>query len=257
MAKTRSPRYPAISLKDAVERVTKIYNEDYQNPIPRAVIASHMGFASLHGKALGILSALGKFGLLEGRGDNSHVSDLAVAVIAHPPGEPERVAALQEAAAKPDLFSALGVRFPDGKASDQAIRSYLLTQKFIPTAADLAIRSYRETIEFVAEEASDYDDEPQSAELDAMQEPSQVNRPTVPPLREAPFRVAFEGDALEVTGRLTTPEDIDKLVQLLQINKVMVTPVVHPFPTEYTDDDDGREAEERDRKRNEEINGAE
>ena len=74
---------------------------------------------------------------------------------------------------------------------------------------------------------------------------------------KTPFRVAFEGDAIEVTGRLTTPEQVDKLVQILQLNKVMITPVHGAIATEYTKDEEGREAEELDRKLNEEIDGNE
>lgn len=156
MAKARSPSYPAIGLKDAIEKVIKVYERDYQNAIPRGVVATHMGYESLNGKSLGVLAACLKYGLLEGRGDNTRVSDLAVAIIAHPPGSPERTGALKTAATAPDLFSELDARFQNGKASDQAIRSYLLTQKFIPQAADAAVRSYRDTKQLVDSESGGY-----------------------------------------------------------------------------------------------------
>jgi len=156
MPKARSPQYPAIGLKEAVDKVAAVYAEDYQNEIPRSVAAGHMGYLSLNGKSLGVLSAVLKFGLLEGRGNATRVSDLAVAIIAHPPGSPERAAALKEAAGRPELFNELDLRFQGGKASDQAIRSFLLTQKFIPTAADAVIRSYRETKQLVEAESGGY-----------------------------------------------------------------------------------------------------
>jgi hypothetical protein len=156
MARARSPEYPAIGLKEAVERVKMVYDKDYQNRLPKKVVAEHMGYKSLSGASLPVLSALTKYGLLEGRGDETRVSDLAVAVIAHEPGTPERIAALKQAASLPDLFAELDGRFPDGKASDPAIRSYLLTNKFIPGAADAAIRSYRDTKQFVDGESKGY-----------------------------------------------------------------------------------------------------
>jgi len=156
MAKARSPQYPAIGLKEAVDKIAAVYAKDYQNKTTRDVVAKHMGYDSLHGKALGVLSALGKYGLLEGRGNENSVSNLAMAIIAHPVGSPERVAALKEAAAKPELFAELDGRFNGGKGSDSAIRSYLLTQKFIPGAADLVIRSYRETKQLVETESGGY-----------------------------------------------------------------------------------------------------
>src|SRR5205807_5939798 len=72
-----------------------------------------------------LFRSLGKYGLLEGRGDENRVSDLAVAIIAHEPGTSERVAALQAAASKPELFAEIDQRFSGGKGSDTAIRSYL------------------------------------------------------------------------------------------------------------------------------------
>lgn len=156
MAKARSPEYPAISLKEAIDRVKMVYDKDYQNRLPKAVIAAHMGYKSLSGASLPVLSALAKYGLLEGRGDETRVSDLAVAIIAHEPGSPERVQALKQAASTPELFADLDSRFPAGKASDQAIRSYLLTSKFIPGAADAAIRAYRETKSLVEGEGVGY-----------------------------------------------------------------------------------------------------
>jgi len=164
MAKARSPGYPTIGLSEAIEKIKAVYAKDYQNKITRQIAAEHMGYRSLNGKSLGVLSAVGKFGLLEGRGDDNRVSDLALAIIAHPPGAPERAKAIVEAARRPELFAELDARFPGGKASEGTIRSFLMTKKFIPLAADAAIRSYRETKALVNEEAAAYngDDPSQS-----------------------------------------------------------------------------------------------
>jgi hypothetical protein len=167
MARARSPEYPAISLKEAIDRVKMIYDKDYQNRLPRKVIAEHMGYKGLSGASLPILSALMKYGLLEGRGDETRVSDLAVKILAHAPGSPERMEALWQASSFPELFADLDKRFPDGKASDQAIRSYLLTSKFIPGAADAVVRAYRDTKQFVTGEAVQYIE-------DSDQEPSML-----------------------------------------------------------------------------------
>lgn len=156
MAKARSPAYPAIGLKEAVEGVARIYKEDYQNPISREVAAKHMGYTGLNGKSLGALSALLKYGLLEGRGAETKVSNCAVQIIAHEPGSSFRVDALKEAMTAPELFVDLDLRFDGGKASDQAIRAYLLMQKFIPSAADNAIRSYRDTKALLTTELQAY-----------------------------------------------------------------------------------------------------
>jgi hypothetical protein len=126
MARTRSPGYPTISLREAIEKVKLVYEKDYQNRIPRSLVAEHMGYRSLNGKPMGVLSALTKYGLLEGRGDENHVSDLALEIIAHAPHTPERARAIDEAASRPDLFAELDTRFQDGRVSDAAIRNLSL-----------------------------------------------------------------------------------------------------------------------------------
>jgi hypothetical protein len=153
MAKTRSPGYPVIGLAEAIDKVTRVYEKDYQNKIPRSVLAEHMGYNSLNGKSLGVLSAVSKYGLLEGRGDQNWVSDLALQIIAHEPRSPERLQAIREAAFMPELFAQIQQRFPNG-ASEPALRSFLLTQKFIPQAAEIAAKSYRETTQLIAAETA-------------------------------------------------------------------------------------------------------
>lgn len=179
MARARSPEYPAMSLKEAIERVKLVYDKDYQNRIPKAVIAAHMGYKGLNGTSLPALAALSKYGLLEGRGDETRVSDLALAIIAHPSGSPERVEALRTAATKPDLFAELAEKYPPGKSSEQAIRSYLLTQRFIPAAADIAIRTYRETMQLVESESGGYSGSETNLEPAAMKAEATLYAPTV------------------------------------------------------------------------------
>jgi hypothetical protein len=156
MVKARSPGYPTIGLRESIEKVRQVYEKDYQNKIPRKLVAEHMGYRSLNGKSLGVLSAVTKYGLLEGRAEANWVSDLALAIIAHEPGTPERAKAIAEAASRPELFADLDSKFQGGKVSDAAVRSYLMTKKFIPQAADAAIRAYRETKDLVNEEAGGY-----------------------------------------------------------------------------------------------------
>ncbi len=230
MAKTRSPRYPAIGLKEAVDKVQMVYNKDYQNALPRKVAAEHMGYASLNGKSLGVLSALIKYGLLEGRGDDTRVSDLAVSIIAHPRGSPERFGALATAAGAPELFAELDARFSHGKASDQAIRAYLLTQKFIPAAADTVVRAYRETKQLVDGESKGYNPELEEPKDPSVEAPM-VSRSTPPiqrtpqvssPSGGEPFRVTFLGNAMEIAGRIDTRERADELVEAINALKVLL-----------------------------------
>jgi hypothetical protein len=156
-SKARSPQYPIIGLGEAIAKAKAIYAKDYQNRIAKAVVAQHVGFKKLHGKSLGVIAALTRYGLLEGRGDDCRVSDRALAIIAHQPGSVERTEAVEAAANAPAIFQELDVKFPNGRGSDEALRAYLLTNKFIPDAADTVIHSYRETKKVVEAEVGGYD----------------------------------------------------------------------------------------------------
>lgn len=244
MARTRSPGYPLIGLKEALEKVSLVYMKDYQNKVPRTIIAEHMGYKTLNGKSLGVLSAVAKYGLIEGRADANWVSDLALSIIAHESGSQERIRAISDAASRPELFAELDAKFPSG-ASDSAMRSYLLTQKFIPQAAEVAIRSYRDTKQLVSEESQGYDpleyEKATAHEAPELADQAIVSKAVV---REAPGRLErIEGEKeflrhnlaqdcevrVLVKGKITARE-LRKLRQLIYMSELWAaeTPADRP-----------------------------
>src|SRR5437016_6160514 len=84
--KPRSPNYPAIGLRDAVARVASIYKVDGRAGAPNAIAAKHMGYNSLHGKAITVLSAISKFGLTQNKGGRIIPTQSAVDIIEFPVG---------------------------------------------------------------------------------------------------------------------------------------------------------------------------
>lgn len=244
MAKARSPRYPTIGLSEALDRVRMVYEADHQNKIPKHVVAEHMGYGSLNGKSLGVISAVSKFGLLEGRADEMWVSDRALTILAHAPGSPERARAVREAAREPDLFVELDAQFP-GKASDSAIRSYLLTKrKFLPEAADKLIRSYRDTRELVERESDPYDSPEVTTgdvEESGMKAASSIQQSSQPPLGpppsapkegSAPYTVQLTGDRLRGSFDVDA-QGLKKLLKILKAQQALLDM-----------DDDDQESEE-------------
>ncbi|MCO5134550.1 MAG: hypothetical protein M9908_09490 [Phyllobacteriaceae bacterium] len=157
MAKARSPRYPAIGLPEAIDKARMVYEGDHLNSIPKSVVAEHMGYNTLNGKSLGVVSALLKYGLLAGSSEAMHITDRALAILVNEKGAKERVEAIQAAAFAPELFSEIRAEYPEG-VSDQALRSFLLSRKrFLQSAVDNAIRAYRETVGLVEVECVGYD----------------------------------------------------------------------------------------------------
>jgi len=146
--RSRSPNYPSLSLKEAVEKVRSLHQAIGQQPAPRETIAIGMGYRGVSGASSAAISALKKFGLLEGRGDDINVTNRAMAIL-HPHSSEEQKDALKAAASEPELFAELADRFPGKPVKDELLRNYLLRNKFNPNAVEAAISAYKETMEFV------------------------------------------------------------------------------------------------------------
>jgi hypothetical protein len=211
MSRSRSPNYPQIGLKEAVHRVSSVYKRDYQAPLTRDLAAERLGYSGLNGKSLAVLAALGKFGLLEGRGEETRVSDLAVRILAFPPGSAERRAALREAASGPELFVELDQRFARGQASDGAIRAWLITRGFIPPAAEAAVRAYRETQQLLEAEGG-------TAPAVTPAEPK--GEPPPPPVESGTRRAVFglaEGEVVITAPVFLSAESVNDLRDYLEV----------------------------------------
>ena len=118
MARIRSPNYPAIGLREALERVKTIYGAEQHLAAPKEVIAKHLGFNGVNGGSNRIISALAKYGLLEEiSGDKVRVSGLARSIL-HPANDLEKVAAITEAATKPAIFAEIASEWGGAKPSD-------------------------------------------------------------------------------------------------------------------------------------------
>ena len=213
----RSPSYPPLSLREAVDRVERLYNEIGAHPTSREVVAKGLGYSGISGASATTIGALNKFGLIEGRGDEIRVSDRAMAIL-HPHTPEERITALKEAAMEPELFREIGERFPGKPPSDDLLKNYLIRNKFLPQAVDAAIFAYRETIEFVQSLGGGYDlaDDRPSPEPHAMHQTASSPQPSPENIIISPMvgekrlgRWDFEGGGF-VEMRATSEIDTEK-----------------------------------------------
>jgi hypothetical protein len=163
----RSPNYPAISLPEAVSRVTALYRSIHTHAAPREVVAKGMGYNTLNGASATAISALHKYGLLERVGDEIKVSERALRIL-HPHSPQEKADAIRAAAGEPVLFAELAERFPGTMPNEDLLRNYLLRQGFATGAVGFVIAAYRDTSDMVAAEGRGYD----SAQSPPAQEPS-------------------------------------------------------------------------------------
>jgi hypothetical protein len=120
-----------------------------------------MGFAGKSGSSAKALGSLRQFGLIDGLGENTRVSDLAFAIL-EPVSENEKGEALIEAATKPDVFRDVLNRFDNRiPQANEPIRAFLIRELgFQNKAAESCIGALRDSFAFASVESS----ESQSAE---------------------------------------------------------------------------------------------
>ena len=264
MTRVRSPSYPNISLVAALDRIRKVHAAEGKNEMSRESLVQILGYSGISGPSGKLLSSLGKYGLITKSGVGEvKVSELAMDIMF---GEPEQKnAALIEAMNSPALFSEINQKWPNRPPTDETLHSYLARKGFSVKVLKRVVSAYRDTIDLFSDEFGRYNTDSEKTldegEPTTMQQSPSLTDPSQTPPPPMPsgdsMRVSITSNGLEVTARLGDVQAIDKLIQVLEATKILYQPVHGAFATEYTDDEEGREAEQRDRKRDEEIDGDE
>jgi hypothetical protein len=230
MARTRSPNYPFISLPAALEGVRKIYDKEHRNRMGREVVAKHLGFGSLNGIAVSVVSALSKYGLLENLDNDLQVSLDAVTILVDSPDSPDRQTATRRAAFKPDLFTEIHKHFGGQLPSEHNLVAHLQKNGFTANAATHAAKSFRETMALVSQQEGGHNGE-------RMQTPPPASAPHKPPPFGAAkpeqrpeigerelvnIKLSAEGHARILISGQTTVKEIDKLIRVLKLQRELL-----------------------------------
>lgn len=227
MARIRSPNYPALSLAEALSRVSQVHAKERQHPAAKEVILKGMGYSGVHGTSLGALSAALKYGLLEqeGKGEDYRVSDRAVAIL-HPHTPEEKTQAIREAAQSPALFGELLEHFKGGLPSDDNLRAYLVRRGFSQTSLPAVIQAFRDTMELVSPETQAYIPPVEEAHKPMIHQAStHIGAKTNMSVQATvirPLSVMFNGERLEVSAILDDAEGVDRLIKALEANKSLL-----------------------------------
>ncbi len=248
--KDRSPRYPSLGLREAVEKVTTLYERENRAMVPAVVAVKAWGYNSLNGRSLTMLAAITQYGLLARQNNLVGISDDAFTIIEAPRNSPERMEVLLRCAKAPGVFDDLLQRYPDGLPSDEALRWDLKQRGFTDQGAQAAIACLRETVSFVSLETGGYtggnennnkeppDEEPPPVKtIDIPKTPKTpvVNKPTttakawsVPWL--IPLSIGVDAQ-LTISGTKAAP-DPKKLKQYLALLKGHIDLFIGSLPDE-------------------------
>jgi hypothetical protein len=146
----RSPNYPTIGLREAIDRAKRFVTANGKAAAIPAVAAKLIGFATAHGQAYSALSALKKFGLLEEKDGRVVPTQRAMEVASLPDTDPRRLKAIRDAAISPTIYSELLEEYRDTNIpSDETLAGELVAYKgFNPNGVKEFLKAFRETIEF-------------------------------------------------------------------------------------------------------------
>jgi hypothetical protein len=155
--RSHSPDYPAISLKEALERCGKLYKQVQSHPVGRELAARGLGYNTLNGASASAIAAIRKYGLMLKQGDTLRLSERTKTIL-FPHSEKEKATALRDAALTPPLFQDLYNTFKGMPGNEELIRSYLVRKGFLLNAATLAVNSFRDTMTIVSDTEEEYSD---------------------------------------------------------------------------------------------------
>jgi hypothetical protein len=146
----RSPNYPAVGLKEAIERAKKFIAEDGRAGAPAAIAAKHIGFATAHGQAYSVLSAMKKFGLVEDKDGRVMPTQRAIEINSLPEADERRRRAIGAAAMSPPLYAELIEQYrATGLPADDTLAGELEAYKgFNPNGVKEFLKGFKETLEF-------------------------------------------------------------------------------------------------------------
>ena len=145
----RSPNYPGISLRAAVERAQALYKVENRHAAPVRAVMAVWGYSNPSGGNAGVtLAALKKFGLIVDEKSAGQrvvrLSQLALEIILNPYNED----AIKQAALNPPLHREMWEKYGLDLPSDKNLRWQLIQRGFTEAGADEFIKEYRDTITF-------------------------------------------------------------------------------------------------------------
>ncbi len=147
--KHRSPAYPFVGLREALEKAEVIFRQDKKALTTPEAILSHLDFSPGSGKARRIISAMRQYGLLDEEAGKYRISEGGFKIINLSADSPERWNLIRLAALNPPIIERTLEIFEGELPSDATLKDHLITEEnFNPDSVDMFIRALRETLDF-------------------------------------------------------------------------------------------------------------
>ncbi|MCX5633666.1 MAG: hypothetical protein NTW93_08350 [Phycisphaerae bacterium] len=225
--KGRSPRYPSISLRDAVEKARALYKKEGRALVPRQVAVKAWDYKALHGKSMTMLASVAQYGLLRNQSGSVGISEDAFVIIEAPPDSPAKNEALERCLRTPNIFDEILQKHPESLPSDDTLKWDLKQNGFSEQSASTTIWCLRDTIAFIKEQVKDYDgsnavikqEEASNPESTPMKVVSQqISKPITGGVTWN-FPLLGKTASVSISGGEPVQEEVDLLIKLLQAFK--------------------------------------
>ncbi|HEX4496609.1 MAG TPA: hypothetical protein VIE43_13135 [Thermoanaerobaculia bacterium] len=177
--KVRSPSFPFIGLREALDRARAFYEAEQRNAARSETAAAHWGYSAKSSGGKQTIAALRSFGLLEGD-SLVKLSGRGLRLVLDERGaSEERERLLQQAALMPPVHARLWERYGAELPSVQTLRlGLILDEGFNENSVDDFLSEYRETLEY--------------ARLLQRPVPEEAQTPAEKPASPPPPRIAAE-----------------------------------------------------------------
>jgi hypothetical protein len=150
----RSPSYPSIPLKAALEKAKSQYDAEGKYPIPLQSAFKSWGYSDKSSGGREVRASLRYFGLItvDGDGDAAKVKlteDALRIILDEREDQSEKKAIIRRLALNPSSHKKLWAKFPEGIKSDATASHFLVfDEQFNKSAADALVAEFRETAAF-------------------------------------------------------------------------------------------------------------
>lgn len=223
--KVRSPSFPFISLREALDRARAFHEAEQRNAARPETAAAHWGYSPKSSGGKQTIAALRAFGLIEG--DTAvKLSGRALRILLDErEASEERERLLKQAALLPPLHSRLWERYGPELPSPQTLRlSLILDEGFNENSVDDFLTEYKETLEFAKLRAAE------GARPRPEPAPALIASPPPPPRTGGTSEVdpvvfpLLDGNAVELRiRRKISPEEAEdlRLVFELWLRKIV------------------------------------